>query len=197
VSTPGQVESYDEETYKLKPGDSYRRISLSAYNTDRYERALMLWNRNHPQASDGARQDPPILLPGQDVFIPPARMLEKYYPGEVPEPTPAAAPLAPVPAPAPVAPVGLEVPRPAGGVPIAAAAPPAPVRPAPAAGEKAYRVRGNGEMFFNIAVRTLGSGDRWMEIYNLNRRYDPSKPVPAGAVLQLPKDARVEQGDMP
>jgi nucleoid-associated protein YgaU len=155
----------------------------------------MLWNRNHPQASDGARQDPPILQPGQNVYIPPIRMLEKYHPAEIPE-SAAASPPASVPPPPSAPPVGLDVPRAPAGVPVAAT-PSLPARPAPAAPEKSYRVRGNGEMFYNIAVRTLGSGDRWMEIFNLNKRYDPSQPIPAGTVLQLPKDARVEPADAP
>jgi hypothetical protein len=195
VSATPQVDSYDEETYRLKPGDSFRTISQAKYYTEKYERALMLWNRNHPRASDGARQDPPVLQPGQDVYIPPIRMLEKYYPEEGAEP-PSAAPPAPPPPPAPTGSVGLDTPRMPNGAPIVAAAPSAPARPA-AGVEKSYRVRGSGEMLLTIARQTLGNGDRWVEIYQLNPRYDPKQPIPGGSVLRLPKDARVETGEAP
>jgi nucleoid-associated protein YgaU len=191
-----EVDSYDEETYRLRPGDTYRKLSLAFYNTEKYERALELWNRNHPQASDGARQDPPILQPGQDVYLPPIRMLEKHHGKDVPD-AGAAAPVAPPAVPAPSGSVGLDVPRPM-GTPIAAAGPAAPPAPAaPAVEEKAYRVRGTGEVFWTVARRTLGSGERWVDIYKMNPRYDPKQTIPPGAVLRLPKEAQVAPEDVP
>jgi hypothetical protein len=90
-----QVDSYDEEAYAWKPNDSFRSISQLKYRTDQYERALLLFNRNHPLAQAGVKQEPPQLQAGQDIFIPPERILKKYYavaigdPSSAPQPAPA------------------------------------------------------------------------------------------------------------
>lgn len=69
----------------------------------------------------------------------------------------------------------------------------APV-PAPDTG-KTYTVK-EGDSFYAIALRTLGAGSRWPEIYELNKSVvgsDPAKLRP-GTVLKLPiKDS--SQGD--
>jgi hypothetical protein len=46
-----------------------------------------------------------------------------------------------------------------------------------------------GLSFYQAAQQSLGSGDRWSEIYRLNPNYDPRVPLPAGAVLRLPPPA--------
>src|SRR5262249_49718476 len=58
VSTVPQVDSYDEETYRLKAGDTFAKISIAHYNTDKYAKALERWNVNHPQAMEKLRTDP-------------------------------------------------------------------------------------------------------------------------------------------
>jgi hypothetical protein len=142
-----QVESYDEETYACQPTDSFRTISQTYYHSDRFERALLLFNRNHPLATEAVKQEPPALQQGQTVYIPPQRILERYY-----------------------------------GMAIPSDAPPAP--------PKSYKVGANGEMFLEIARRTLNDENRWADIYRLNPSYDPSQPIPAGSELRLPPDAR-------
>lgn len=163
ILTP-QVESYDEETHRCTANDSFRAISQKYYQSDRYAQALWLFNRNHPMAAEGVQQNPPVLQAGTAVYIPPTRILEKYYASAL---SGAAA-----------------------GAETAAAA---------ASAERQYRVRRSGETVYDIARRTLGSGDRWMEIYRLNQqqRLDPMSPVPAGLVLRLPADARVAPEDLP
>ena len=52
-------------------------------------------------------------------------------------------------------------------------------------------------MMREVARRTLGNGDRWAEIYELNRRFDPKDVIPAGSTLQLPRDAHVNPQDAP
>ncbi len=74
-----QVDSYDEETYLCKAGDTFAAISTKFYLTEKYSQALLLFNRNHPRAMAGVRQDPPSLAAGQPVYIPPLRVLEKRY----------------------------------------------------------------------------------------------------------------------
>jgi hypothetical protein len=185
-----QVDSYDEETYSCKPNDTFRAISQDFYRTDKYERALLLFNRNHPLATDAVRKDPPALQPGQPVYVPPARILEKYYasaitdlpaPPSSPGPSAGAETLPAIrPASTPAAPS-----IPANGTKLAVAK------------EKLYRVQGDGEMILEVARRTLGNGDRWPEIYRLNPKLDPSVLIPAGSEIRLPGDAHVDTLDKP
>jgi hypothetical protein len=179
-----QVESYDEETYTCRTNDSFRSISQEFYRTDKYERALALFNRNHPLATDAVRRDPPLLQPGQPIYVPPARILERYYASAFVEGAPAS----------PRTPADTEkLPalRPGSGSLIS------PVPAAPTTKEKTYRVPGNGAMILDIARRTLGTGDRWPEIYRLNPKIDPRVLIPGGTELRLPSDARVETTNPP
>lgn len=187
------VESYDEDTYTCKATDTFRTISQQVYHTDQYERALMLFNRNHPLASNALRQDPPVLQAGQPVYLPPVRILEKYYgapPIDSAAPKPSAPPTR-----------GTERPEPAGS--LRPATPPsltlgAAVKPSPPQDSiPVYRVRAGGEMIREIARRTLGNAERWSEIYLLNQGFDPKEPIPGGSQLRLPKDARVDPQDRP
>jgi nucleoid-associated protein YgaU len=160
-----QVEHWDEETYFCKPGDTYESICTAYYRTDKYAKALQSFNRDHPQAGPGVKNEE--LQPGQAVYIPPAGVLQRRYPSLAP------APVAAVP--------------PAGAVAPPGAAAAAPV----AAGPKTYRVAPNGEMLFEIAQRTLGDGNRWMEIYRLNPKVNPNYLITGNTELQMPGDARV------
>ena len=96
LSLNPQVESYDEDTYTCKAKDTFGTISQAVYHTDQYGQALQLFNRNHPLAGAALRQDLPVLQAGQPVYIPPVRILEKYYgapvlesPPHLPSPPPA------------------------------------------------------------------------------------------------------------
>jgi hypothetical protein len=60
-----------------------------------------------------------------------------------------------------------------------------------------YRVRDGGETMWEIASRTLGSGDRWTDNLRLNPRFDPKDLIPAGSRIRLPRDARVDPQDKP
>jgi hypothetical protein len=196
-SSPGgilQVESYDENTHICKANDTFRTISQEWYQTDRYERALLLFNRNHPLASDALRQEPPTLRAGQPIYIPPKRILTKYYEGPPDDSTPIA-PLASPPARL------LDRSDGAGSTPPANSylAPPSiSVRPLPPPGSvPLYQVHDGGEMLREIARHTLGDADRWIDIFRLNPRVDPRELVPSGCQLRLPRDARVEPQDIP
>lgn len=184
-----QVDSYDEEAYRWRPGDSFARVSETYYRTPKYERALVLFNRQHPRAVDGIRQEPPVLEPGQTIYIPPARILERNFPQAIstgtapPETAPGAAGATP--------PVGLAPPVRPGEAAAAAAG------GANRADGRLYRVRRPGEWFYEIARRTLNSPDRWWEIARLNPRYNPQYPLPEGTILRLPSDARVDLSETP
>jgi hypothetical protein len=219
VSVSSQVEAYDELTYRCKADDDFNKISQQFFQSPKYAKALQLFNRNHPRASDALLHDPPNLS-GQQVYIPPLRILEKYYGSAIADykPLPAVAPppltpgAAPAPAPGTATPTGST----SGMTPIGAAAPAAtaPVNPTPgaptaltggiqAAGAwtnpntpKYYRVKNNGEMYRDIAAKTLNNRERWGEIYQMNnRQFPPEYPVPAGTMLRLPPDARVSPAD--
>ena len=173
AAATAQAESWDEETYLCRENDSFKSISERFYRTDRYERALLLFNRNHPLAADWTRQDAPTLPVGQAVYIPPSHMLDKRYTGSIPGLTmlperDAAA---------------------AGGSGAANSKKPE--------GYQRYKVRPGGEKFLEIARRTLNSSERWSEIYRLNRLYKPNDLIPAGTILWLPADARLEPADTP
>jgi nucleoid-associated protein YgaU len=163
-----QVESYDEETYQCRAGDTLEIISQRFYNSDKYARALLLFNRNHPRPAVGLTKEPPLVTEGQPVYIPPPHILEKYYAYALP--TSKTPPAVVIPA--------------TGTAPITAPA------AAPRSGPR-YVVR-QAEMVSAVARNTLGNLERWSEIYELNGRgFDPSRPIPAGTVLTMPADARV------
>jgi hypothetical protein len=177
-----RVESYDEETYICQPRDTFAGISSHYYYTDKYALALLQFNRHHPRAAVGISQDPPVLQAGQPVYIPPLRILEKQYLSAPADPSLITQVGAPSPA--------LTDPRnPASLVPPVTI-PPGKSWSTPS-GERTYPVPDQGEMFLEIARKTLGSPDRWAEIYRLNPQYDPKYRVPAGTNLRLPADARV------
>ncbi len=172
-AAPPQVDVYDEVTYECRPNDTWRSISVQNYQTDRYERALLYFNRNHPLANENMKLDPPLLPPGQPVYLPPVAVLEKQYGGLLADPQ------------APVRPAAVPQPLPA-------------QRPITVAGsDKRYRVQPQGEMIRSVAARLLGDGDRWTEIYQLNKDIDPKNPLPGGLELRVPGDARVVPISMP
>lgn len=171
-----QVESFDEEEYRVKQGDTFQAICTRFYQTDKYAPALLLFNRNHPLASPGVRQEPPALQPGQAIFLPPTRILEKRYGSAVPElPSPAAHT------------------RGAAGERSSHASPGA----APAPSHPQYRVQGPDEMLWSIAQRYLGNGERWRDIHKLNPTIRPELAVPVGTVLNLPAETQAQPAARP
>jgi LysM repeat protein len=207
------VESFDLEIYTVRPGDTYASISQLRYRSDRYQQALVQFNRE---------RDPRLaeLRPGMIVYLPPAGYLERRY--GVPAPPASAADVPPglpapgrsPPAPAPGTQERAVVPgRQAQPTPSPAAGAPAvhlPASPHPAegqeiapaswngpAGGKRYRVRPQ-DTLWSIAKETLGSGDRWPEILRLNREQLPDAArLRPGMVLRLPDDARLDARDAP
>jgi hypothetical protein len=168
-----EVISYDEVTHQCAASDNFRTISQKYYGNDQYEQALLRFNQNHPLATEAVKQNPPALKPGQAVYIPPADILRKYYgaaPAEAAPPTPSAS----------LEGVGVSAIR-----PVAVAPPAAPSAPV-------YHVRGKDEMIYEIAQRTLGKGDRWPEIFQLNKDLDTTRPIPVGTELRLPADGHGE-----
>jgi hypothetical protein len=166
-----RVESFDEEVHTCQPADNFAQISKQYYKTEAYANALMMYNRNHGQASPSVQKDPPELKAGDTIFIPPTAILEKRHPTLIPG-------LTPLPA------------GPAAGVTAHSSPVPSVVQPA---GPKyaTYRVVNGNEGMFTIAQRALKDGMRWSEIARLNPTFNPSRPVPPNTILYLPADARV------
>jgi hypothetical protein len=167
--TTPEVDSFDEAIYPCQPGDTFASIAAKYYGAQLdYGQALLWYNRNHPDAGDGIRQEPPVLA-GQRVYIPlEKRVLEQRYPKLIPGLPATAAPSAPA---APATP---------------------PATPAATPTYPQYRVaQKDGETMFAIAQRTLGNGFRWKEIAVLNPNLASDFAVEANKVLRLPPDARV------
>jgi hypothetical protein len=167
---PGQplVEKFDEEMHRCKGGESFADLSQQYYHTPKYEKALLMFNRDHMLAADSLRSDTPQVQPNQALYVPPAWVLERRYPSLFPAQAPVAMPGSP----APIAPVG--------GI-TSNASPPAAVL------ERQYQVvTQTGEMMYRIAEQQLGNGTRWSDIARLNPSFNPAQPIPAGTVLRLP-----------
>ena len=54
-----------------------------------------------------------------------------------------------------------------------------------------YKVGVNGETLYDIAKRTLGTGDKWWLIADLNKGYNNGTTPACGTVLRLPAGAGV------
>ena len=141
-----------------------------------YAEALRLYNRNDSLLSDLGREGSGTLKPGQHLSIPQWEILKKRYGDAIPGVRPAGAT-----APATGPETSNKVPLPS----KEATPPPKPVT---------YRVpAGDGQGMYDLAKKLLGNGERWTEIHNLNRQYDPLAKIPAGKEVRLPADARVAE----
>jgi hypothetical protein len=190
-SSTAQVRDWDVITYHAAQGDTFATISKSQYKDEKYEQALLKYNRDN----GGFDQSSAVLTPGKPVLIPDLSALESLYsdiiPGYKPV-TPAATPATGT--------TGTE-PRlqsstdktPMATTPVVQVSTKKNTQAGPS-----YQVRQDGETYFTIAQKTLAKTERWSEIYHLNGdQYDPKNPVPRGTLLRLPADARVERTDKP
>ncbi|MBM4072969.1 MAG: hypothetical protein FJ271_29185 [Planctomycetes bacterium] len=184
-----QVKSYDVEQYVTKADDtSFARISQKLYGSDRYARALAAFNKDHPFASEGLKQEPARLQPGQAVYFPPVHVLESKYPWAIGEAAPAPGGNSGA---RPITIGGAEPLVPSVGNPNTMSGPPPGTRPPQTASVNSdntrnYTVREGGEHILEIARTVLRSSSRWIEVYRLNPSVRPEYPIPAGTVLRLP-----------
>jgi hypothetical protein len=164
--------SFDVDLYQPKSGDSYESISRDYYNDTRYARALAAYNRNKQ-------------LAGGHVEVPPIHVLRKHY-AQLIGGT-AASPSAGSPgSPAPVNFVPTGRPddtapqfRPSGGN---------------SGGPKTYTVRAQQINIPAVAKITLGSEQRWKEIWDLNPQITaPGEYLPINTQLRLPSDAKLPE----
>jgi nucleoid-associated protein YgaU len=174
ASPEPRVQSYLEEEHRWQPGDSFAAVSQKFYFTDKYAAALQEYNRDYPLAAAGMKQNPPAMVPGQAIWVPPVRILERDYARFVAD----FRPLNNRGMPAPVD---------------------SPSTSRLATDPKLCKVRDRGETLYDIARRTLGDSGQWSVIHRLNPTLsrDPKLPIPAGTVLRIPADAKMEAGDAP
>jgi hypothetical protein len=204
------VKFCDVQHYVCKAEDtSFVALSIRLFGSPRYAEALLRFNRNDmPNVADEVRADPPRLRQGITVYIPGLEDLEARYPETIPGlkrvPLPAGEPRA-LDQSSRSSPLSQAERTPATVTPLPAARTPQPVpairTPGPteatpvggkaAAGPpKEYRVGPGPQHLFLIAQQTLGSGERWHEIYRMNPNVNPENPIPDGTTLRLPADAR-------
>src|SRR5262249_30261097 len=152
---------------------------------------LLKYNRDY-NLDGGFDPATMALTPGKQVVIPDLSVLERRYSDVIPGRKPAA--------PAPAATSGGTA-----GIQSSADKGPMATTPVVQVSTKkntqpglSYQVQQEGETFWTIAQKTLAKGERWSEISHLNGdQYDPKSPIPRGALLRLPADARVERTDKP
>ena len=78
-----RVQSYLEEEYRWQPGDTFAAVSQKYYFTEKYGAALQQYNHDYPLAAVGMRQNPPVMAPGQAIWVPPVRILERDYANQI------------------------------------------------------------------------------------------------------------------
>src|SRR5262249_37079461 len=157
------------ETYPCKPNDTFATICREKYHAEKYAQALLMFNRSYPTAAEGVRSEPPVLAPGQPVYLPPIEILEKRYPTLIPSSAPGGGGLgsvAPSPAPGP------------SGTPSTSWASPA--------SERLYTVQEKAETFYEIAKKVFRDDNRWSDISRLNGSFATNAVLPVGTVLRLP-----------
>jgi hypothetical protein len=165
-----RVDSYDEEWYYCKQGDSLDSISQKFFFTPKYDAALRQYNldRNY-QAS--FRQEKPSLAAGQVVKVPPARILEKLYPATLPG----------------FRPTSNQKPDAGGSTTI----PPTGSAPVPGTEDlgqpRDYTVPRDGMTLRDIAKEELKDVNQWTRIFNLNREWNPSAAIPRGTHIAMPR----------
>lgn len=198
-----KVVSVDILPYILRPDDrGFEDISRNAYKSEKYAKALLAFNREHPMAAKEVKATPPVLIPGKTVYVPPVEFLTEKYASLIEDARPVIGASGPDVPPVKIGglppPVGAtpDVP-PIGvgktpGVPVSIGNPMTPGSvPSRADATKKFVVPATGQFILQIAQQTLGDSRRWPEIYRLNPSVQPSSPIPGGTELRLPMDARV------
>jgi hypothetical protein len=190
TGTKPQAKDWSVEIYKAGQGDTFATISKKYFKDEKYEQALLKYNREY-QSQDGFEKNPPDLPPGTQVQIPELAALESLYPEAIPGYKKAET------GPAPTGTAGPDD----GKLRSATATTDMAVTPVVQVSTKknsqpsrSYEVQKEGETYYAIAKKTLANPARWNEIYHLNgERFEASRPLPVGTLLRLPADAHVER----
>ncbi len=157
------------KVHTIAAGDTFSALALKYLGHVKYTNEIV-------KANPGL--DPARLQLGAKVKIP-------TLPEATAPPTVATTPPAVAAGPSPAAPGAVTSPI----APRATAVRPTP-RPIPA--DRAYTVK-QGDAWYGLAQRFLGDGNEWPRLFELNKeRLSGNREVlPAGVVIELPKDAKV------
>lgn len=200
------VTSTEIRSYTPKQGETYATLSRLFYGHEKYEAALSQFNKErNPRLAS--------VWPGERIYFPSDKeYLERKYPALIGT----AAPRSPLDASGPTSrylpPGDIQTTEarvnqppqnpitPSGRIRInpplkaegAIATPPLDKGVPGEMGNLRYRVR-DKDSLWSIAQKTLGKGDRWTEIFALNKEVvrDPNQPE-VGLLLKLPADAKVD-----
>jgi hypothetical protein len=165
---PAQT-SFDVDLYEARAGDTYETIAREFYLDTRYARALQEYNARRP------------VQAGRNVDVPPIGVLRQRYTNMIGGTTGGGR-------------SGTSNPAPAGDW--------GPANPPRSDGGPSFRPSSGGQTFLvpqggmslkAVARQTLGTEQRWGDVYELNPQFNPSEMVPAGTRLKLPADARLSQ----
>lgn len=187
-----QVKTTEIRTYTPRQNETYTLISRQLYGHEKYDAALAQFNKD---------RDPKLatISPGQRIFYPNREYLEQTYPGLIGTASSSTSRRSPLDASGPtsqyVPPGGTQLAE--TRITQASARTPSSVDGSRREQFQRYRVR-EKDSLFTIAKRTLGNGDRWTEIYALNKELlpDPNRPE-LGLLLRLPTDAKLDTSPKP
>ncbi|MCI0680477.1 MAG: hypothetical protein L0Y71_00110 [Gemmataceae bacterium] len=154
-----------------RPGQTFASISKEAYGSEAYANALLAYNRDF--TNNRSLTTP---QPGSKVLLPPAQVLQERYLNAVADARPRL-----------ISTGAVTVNQPTPVIPRSTIGAPPPTADV----TKSYRVPGQGQAIYELAIQTLGDGTRWTEIYRLNPNIDPLQPIPGGSMVRLPGNARV------
>ncbi|MCS7047250.1 MAG: hypothetical protein NZO58_12905 [Gemmataceae bacterium] len=174
IPAPGSgvasVAVHDLQYHTVRGNETFAGLSKTYYGSEKYADALLTFNRDYA----GNRNLTTVLQPGQQIMIPSAEFLRNRYSAMISDLRPGTGG------------VGVSI-----GAPSGAGKPSfAPTTPSPDA-TKSYRVAAEGQMIWQVAVQTLGDGNRWPEILRLNPGLQTLQPIPGGTILRLPSNANV------
>ncbi|MBP3958746.1 hypothetical protein J8F10_26165 [Gemmata sp. G18] len=146
--------------------DDYGTISKEFYNDDRFARALSEYNQNRP------------VRAGAYVNVPPIHVLKRQFPsltgGNTVLPAGGSGTSAPTSA--------------SSAAPKWSTADPRPTT----TGRATFVVpRGNGMTLQQVAQQTMGTAQRWRDIYDENPAIKPDEVLPTGTEVKLPAGVRL------
>jgi LysM repeat protein len=191
---PVQVESTELRAYSPVQGDTYATISARFYGNDKYSAALAQFNVDKERDNRFSS-----VWPGQRIFIPAREYLERRYAAQIANTSQRPAARSPLDATGPTSRYLPPMETASAGAKEKLTTPVTAERTK--SGNKSeyvrYMVR-EKDSLFSIAKKKLGNGDRWTEIYALNKELvpDPNKPE-TGVVLKLPADAKLDNAGSP
>ena len=185
---PVVVNSYNVISYQVLPGDTYDSIARQMCQSADYGPSLQRFNRDR-------RQSDQPLVPGSTVRIPPVGVLQRIagiVPTTPPNKVPGATKRTVVASSEQQGRQGTATSSTSANTVVVAgkADSGSPSEPRTAAATPSFLVREQSTLYA-IAKQTLGDGNRFREIFELNRDRltDPTHLVPAGTTLRLPGTA--------